>query len=129
MLSHLVVVELLLMRVGIQDCLKPFAVVVGPSCSLLVEFYVALDLRLGSSLVILFVEVGLSLLQVFFGDVPWLFDLGGVEKTNRGSVSGIEDGVIPCGFGLPHLDLLMFIVGKKGSASHGLYLVLHGFFK
>lgn len=61
MLSHLEVVELLLVRVRIQDCLKPFGVVVGSSRSLLVELYVAFDLRLGSSLVILLVEVGLSL--------------------------------------------------------------------
>lgn len=129
MFSHLVIVELLLMRVGIQDSLKPFAIIVRPSRPLLVELDVAFDLRLSSSLVILLVEVSLSLLQIFLGDVPWFFYLGGVEKTNRGGISSVDDGVIPRGFGLSHLNLLRFFVGQKGSASHGLYLILHGFLK
>lgn len=90
-LSHLEVIELLFVRVRIQDCLKPFGVVVRSSSSLLVELYVAFDLRLGSFLIILFIEVRFCLFQVLFGDIPRLFDLSSVEKPNRGGISSIDD--------------------------------------
>lgn len=63
--SELIIVELLLMLIGIEDSLKAFTVSIRVTRPSLIKLDISLYPGLCSSLIVILVNIGLNLVQIF----------------------------------------------------------------